>query len=128
MAAASGRITVNISFRNPGLFRRVVALSGRYDLARQAGSFPGLFGGHYDSDIYFHTPNHFVPNLSEPSLLEKLRSMRISLAVGESDPFAESNRRLSSALWEKGVWHSLDFQDGEAHRARDWRQMVPRYF
>jgi esterase/lipase superfamily enzyme len=119
---------VNISFRNPGLFRRVVALSGRYDLTRQAGSFPDLFGGHYDSDIYFHTPNHFVPNLSEPSLLEKLRSMRISLAVGESDPFAESNRRLSSALWEKGVWHSLDFQDGEAHRARYWRQMVPRYF
>jgi esterase/lipase superfamily enzyme len=119
---------VNIAFRNPGVFARVVALSGRYDLTKPAGPFPDLFGGYYDSDIYFHTPNHFVPNLSEPVLIERLRSMEISLAVGETDPFGESNRDLSTALWEKGVWHSLEFWEGEAHRARFWREMVQRYF
>jgi esterase/lipase superfamily enzyme len=119
---------VNIAFRNPWQFQRVVALSGRYDLTQSVGNFPDLFGGHYDTDIYFHTPNHFIPNVSDPNLIEKLRSLRISLAVGEHDPFGGSNRRLSESLWEKGVGHSLDIWNGEAHRARYWRQMAPCYF
>jgi esterase/lipase superfamily enzyme len=119
---------VNIAFRNPGLFKRVVGLSGRYDLTKAAGPFPDLFGGYYDADVYFHTPNHFIPNLSEPAMIEGLRSMEISLAVGQSDPFGESNRDLSTALWDKGVWHTLDYWEGEAHRAKFWKEMVQRYF
>lgn len=119
---------VNIAFRNPGTFTRVIGLSGRYDLTRPVGAFPDLFGGYYDNDVYFHTPNHFVPNLSEPALIDRFRSMEISLAVGETDPFGESNRDLSSALWDKGIWHTLDFWEGEAHRAKFWREMVQRYF
>jgi esterase/lipase superfamily enzyme len=119
---------VNIAFRNPGLFGRVVGLSGRYDLTKAMGPFPDLFGGYYDTDVYFHTPNHFVPNLSEPASIERLRSMEISLAVGEADPFGESNRDLSIALWDKGVWHTLDFWEGEAHRAKSWKEMLQRYF
>jgi esterase/lipase superfamily enzyme len=119
---------VNIAFRNPGLFGRVVGLSGRYDLTKATGPFPDLFGGYYDTDVYFHTPNHFVPNLSESALIDGLRSMEISLAVGEADPFGDSNRDLSTALWDKGVWHTLDFWQGEAHRAKFWKEMVQRYF
>ncbi len=119
---------VNISLRNPLTFRKVIALSGRYDLTRPVGPFPDLFGGHYDSDIYFHTPNHFLPNLSDDAMIENLRNMQIALAVGKADPFSESNRELSQSLWDKGVWHSLDMWDGEAHCAKDWRQMVKRYF
>ena len=119
---------VNISFRNPGLFRRVIALSGRYDLTRPVGPFPDLLCGHYDTDIYFHTPNHFLPNLSDSAIIESLRQMRIALAVGEADPFGDSNRELSQSLWDKGVWHSLDIWDGRAHCAKYWRQMVPKYF
>ncbi len=92
------------------------------------GSFPGLFDGHYDNDIYFHTPNHFIPNLSDPHVLGRLRNLQISLAIGEHDPFGGSNRRLSESWWEKGVAHTLDIWGGEAHRARDWREMAPRYF
>ncbi len=119
---------VNISLRNPWLFQRVVGLSGRYDLTQPVGSFPGLFDGHYDNDIYFHTPNHFIPNLSDPHVLSRLRNLQISLAVGEHDAFGGSNRRLSESLWEKGVAHTLDIWGGEAHRARYWREMAPRYF
>ncbi len=118
---------VNIALRNPHAFQRVVGLSGRYDLTQRAGDFPDLFGGHYDTDIYFHTPNHFIPNVSDPNLLGQLRSLRISLAVGEHDPFGGSNRRLSESLWGKEVGHTLDIWDGEAHRARYWREMAPRY-
>jgi esterase/lipase superfamily enzyme len=119
---------VNVAFRHPGLFRRVVGLSGRYDLTQSAGCYPDLFDGYYDSDIYFHTPNHFVPNLDDPELLCRLRSLDITLAIGEEDYFFESNRKISQALWQKGVWHSFDIWPGAAHKACFWRQMVERYF
>jgi esterase/lipase superfamily enzyme len=118
---------VNLALRHPSLFCKVVALSGRYDLTRSFGSFEDLFSGHYDEDVYFITPNHFLPNLNDHSLLEPLRRMEITLAVGEQDPFQESNRILSQALSEKGVSHQLAIWPGEAHRARYWREMVPHY-
>ena len=80
----------------------MVALSGRYDLTRPCGSFPDLFNGHYDQDVYFITPNHFMPGLSDPGVIGLMRSMEITLAVGEHDPFHESNRLLSQTFAEKG--------------------------
>jgi esterase/lipase superfamily enzyme len=118
---------VNLALRHPSLFSKVVALSGRYDLTRPVGSFDDLFGGYYDDDIYFITPNHFLPNLSDPGFLEPIRRLDITLAVGEHDPFHESNRALSGALTEKGIEHTFAVWPGEAHRARYWREMVPHY-
>ncbi len=105
----------------------MVALSGRYDLTRSFGPFEDLFSGHYDQDVYFITPNHFLPNLDDHRFLGPLRRMEITLAVGEQDPFQESNRVLSQALAGKGVPHQLAIWPGEAHRARYWREMVPHY-
>ena len=118
---------MNLALRHPSLFCKVVALSGRYDLTRPVGPFEDLFNGHYDQDIYFITPNHFVPNLSDPQYLDPIRSMDITLAVGEQDPFHESNRLLSQALADKEVSHRFAIWPGEAHRARFWREMVPCY-
>ena len=117
----------NLALRHPGLFCKLVALSGRYDLTRSFGPFEDLFSGHYDQDVYFITPNHFLPNLHEAALLEPIRRMEITLAVGQDDPFHESNRVLSRALADKGIPHHLAIWPGEAHRARYWREMVPHY-
>ncbi len=118
---------MNLALRHPWLFRKVVALSGRYDLTRSFGPFEDLFNGHYDQDIYFITPNHYLPNLNDPGFLNHIRSMQITLAVGEHDPFHESNRVLSNALADKDVPHHLAIWPGEAHRARYWREMVTHY-
>lgn len=96
---------MNIALRHPSLFTKVVAISGRYDLSRPVGPFEDLFGGYYDQDVYFMTPNHFLPNLHDSSFLDPLRRMEITLAVGEEDPFHESNRQLSQTLAEKNVRH-----------------------
>jgi esterase/lipase superfamily enzyme len=56
---------VNIAFRHPHLFGKVVALSGRYDLSSPVAEFRCLFDQYYDNDIYYHTPNHYVPNLHD---------------------------------------------------------------
>ncbi|MBC7927635.1 MAG: esterase family protein [Bryobacteraceae bacterium] len=118
---------VNIALRHPSKFGKVVGLSGRYDLTKPVGGFEDLFNGEYSQDIYFHTPNHYVPNLHESHHLESLRRMEIILAVGLEDPFLPSNVELSRDLHEKGIANHLLLWEGEAHRARYWRQMVQHY-
>jgi len=118
---------VNIALRHPSIFQEVVAFSGRYDLTRQMGDFGDLFDGYYSEDIYFHMPNHFVPNLWDECLLGHLRKMRIVLAVGAQDPFYDSNVALGNALTEKKVPHDLFVWEGEAHRSRHWRRMTRLY-
>jgi esterase/lipase superfamily enzyme len=58
----------SLALRYPSLFCKVVALSGRYDLTRSFGPFEDLFSGHYDQEVYFITPNHFLPNLEDPTM------------------------------------------------------------
>src|SRR5262249_28810533 len=118
---------VNIATRHPARFERVVALSGRYDLTRPAGIFDDLFSGYYDEDIYFHTPNHFLPGLNDHWALNELRPLDITLVVGEQDPFYESTRELSRILDMKAVPHKLFIWQGEAHCAYYWRQMTCLY-
>jgi esterase/lipase superfamily enzyme len=117
----------NLALRYPNLFCKVVALSGRYDLTKAFGPFEDLFSGHYDQEVYFITPTHFLPNLHDPSFLKPLRQMEITLAVGEQDPFHDSNQALSRLLSEKEIPHHLAIWPGEAHRARYWREMVRHY-
>jgi esterase/lipase superfamily enzyme len=118
---------VTLALRHPGLFGKVVALSGRYDLTRWYGPFPDLFDGYYDQDIYFHTPNHFLPELSDPYILGAMRSMEIVLAIGEHDHFKSSTEELSRQLSNQGIGHLLAVWGGEAHKPRDWRRMVQCY-
>jgi esterase/lipase superfamily enzyme len=118
---------VTIALRNPGLFGKVVALSGRYDLTRSVGPFPDLFDGYYDREIYFYMPTHFLPQLSWEPDLQALRRTQIVLAVGEADAFRPSTEELSRKLCEKGIANDLRVWEGEAHRPRYWREMVRAY-
>jgi esterase/lipase superfamily enzyme len=117
----------SLVLRHPHLFRKLVALSGRYDLTMPVECFGDLFDGYYDEDIYFHTPTHFLPGLACPWRLGKLRQLDIVLAVGNDDPFLDNNRHLSHLLEQKTVRHQLHLWDGRAHRAGAWRQMAPLY-
>ena len=118
---------MNLALRHPGLFGKVVALSGRYDLTQPVGPFPDLFDGYYDEDIYFHTPTHFLPHWEEPAALLAMRRTEIILAVGEGDCFKTSTEQLSRQLWSKEVPHTLALWSGEAHKPYHWRQMVRLY-
>ena len=117
----------NFAFRYPHLFHKLVAFSGRYDLARKFDDFDNLFDGHYSENIYFNTPTHFLPNLGCPSQLDSLRRMDIVLTVGQEDPFRESNEELSDILNRKGIGHQIHRWDGRAHRGHSWRKMAWLY-
>lgn len=117
----------DLAFRHPHLFQKLVAFSGRYDLTLQVECFDDLLGGHYDEDVYFHTPSHFLPNLECGWRLEHLRRMDIVLTIGEADPFLENNRQLSGILDGKGIGHRLHVWQGRAHCGGGWRRMAPLY-
>ena len=119
---------VNIAMRHPWLFRRVVAFSGRYDLTRAGGSFRDLFDGYYDEDIYFHNPSHYVPNIDDQASLDQMRSMEVTIAIGEADTFLENNLQFLNALHSKGLQPSFHIWSGEAHQARYWREMAATVF
>ncbi len=118
---------LNIAFRHPQWFGKVVAFSGRYDLSAPVAEFRGLFDDYYDEDIYFNNPNHFLPNLNDDALLNQLRRMQIVLTIGAEDPFLGSNIALSEALQAKQVAHELHVWNGRAHQADDWHKMLKVY-
>ena len=114
-----------IVFRHPERFRRLLALSGRFDLSRSFGEdYPDLFEGYRETPLYFLMPTHFLPGLRDPKQLGALRECGIVLAVGEDDNFRPSNDDLSNILWNLGIPHQLRLWVGQAHRFRYWRQMA----
>ncbi len=118
---------VNLSFRHPELFGKVVGMSGRYDLTQAMATFPDLFQGYVDQNVYLNTPNRFLPNLANEFYLAQLRRLEITLAVGTEDAFLEDNLFLSQLLQEKGITNQLHVWEGEAHNPPAWKQMVDLY-
>ncbi len=117
----------SLVLRHPHLFRKLVALSGRFDLTTKVDAFDDLLAGYYGDDVYFHTPPHFLPGLTCPWRLEQLRRLDVVLAVGTADPFLEENRRLGRLLDQTGARHQLHLWEGRAHRAGAWRKMAGLY-
>lgn len=117
----------NIAFRHPHLFRRLVAFSGRYDLTAAVEHFGDLFDGYYDDTIFYNTPTHFLPGIRCPSILQSLRQLDVTLAIGRDDPFLDSNRQLAGILEAKGVPCHMPVWDGRAHQGGAWRRMARLY-
>jgi esterase/lipase superfamily enzyme len=119
-ASFGGYHAVNFGLRHPDQVRRVLGMSGIYDVRR-------FVRDHYDNNVYFNNPVDFIAGEHDPNRLAALRSLDIILAVGRDDGLYASNRRLSDLLWEKGVWHALRVWDGFAHDWPVWEQMLHRY-
>jgi esterase/lipase superfamily enzyme len=122
-----GYHALNIAFKYPEFFNKVVAMSARFDLTLSANTFPDLFNGYVDESIYYNMPSMYMPNLTDPGLLDQIRKQTISLVVGKEDPFYENNKQMSSVLTSKNIQHSFFIWDDEAHRPYHWRKMVQLY-
>jgi len=119
---------LNIAFRNPTYFTKVVAMSGRYDLTKQVGTFLDLFYGYMDENVYLNMPTRYIPNLNEPILIEAIKNLKIIIAIGQDDAFFPDNLILSKSLGEKQINHELIVWEGEAHKPEQWKTMVQLYF
>jgi esterase/lipase superfamily enzyme len=114
--------SMNLYLKRPDLLNGVIAMSGVYDLTEYSK-------GYYDEDVYFNSPIHYIPNLSDDWYLSRIRSGKIIIATGSGayeDP--EANRRFSGVLNNKGIGHELDvWGEDITHDWPTWRKMLP-YF
>jgi esterase/lipase superfamily enzyme len=113
---------MNVFLKRPDLFKGVIAMSGVYDLMEYTD-------GYYDDQVYFNSPIHYIPNLTDHETLEKIRSGKMIIASGSGsheDP--EANRRFSGVLHNKSIPHDLEIWANDIHHDwPTWRKMLP-YF
>ena len=98
-------------------------MSGSYD-------FEHWLDGQWNSDFYFGSPIHFVPNLAEDS--EQLRILRqryVAIPTGEG-PWEEpaESWKVAHALGSRSVPNRVDLWGKEwSHDWPTWRAMLPKY-
>lgn len=115
--------SMNLFLKRPDLINGVIAMSGVYDLMEYTKGF-------YDEQVYFNSPQHYVPNLNDEWYLQKIKeSHHIHLLTGSGDyEDPEASRKFSDVLWKKNISHSLDIWGHEwKHDWPTWRAMLPYY-
>ena len=115
--------SMNLFLKRPDLINGVIAMSGVYDLSEYTK-------GYFDDDVYFNSPWHYVQNLSDHNILEKIReSKHIHILTGGGsyeDPTASG--KFAKVLYDKGIWYELDVWGNEwPHDWNTWRAMLPHY-
>jgi esterase/lipase superfamily enzyme len=115
--------SMNLFLKRPDLLNGVIAMSGVYDLTEYSK-------GYYDEDVYFNSPQHYMPNLNDHYILEQIRkSHHIHIFSGSGayeDPGASG--RFAKVLYDKGIQYELDIWGQEwPHDWNTWRHVLPNY-
>ena len=115
--------SMNLFLKRPDLINGVIAMSGVYDLTEYTR-------GYYDEDVYYNSPQHYIPNLTDHGILEQIRRSRhIHIFTGSGafeDPGASG--RFAALLYNKGIHYELDVWGHEwPHDWNTWRKVLPEY-
>src|SRR5579875_1884624 len=88
--------SMNLFLKRPDLLDGVLALSGVYDLTEYTK-------GYYDEDVYFNSPQHYIPNLTDNSILQQIRRSRHIHIFSGSGPYEdpEAARSFAGILYSK---------------------------
>ena len=114
---------MNLFLKRPDLINGVIAMSGVYDLMEYTK-------GYYDEQVYYNSPMHYMPNLTDHAILEQVRqSSHIHIFSGSGayeDP--TSSGRFAKILYDKGINYELDIWGQEwPHDWNTWRALLPHY-
>ena len=114
--------SMNLFLKRPDIINGVIAMSGVYDLTEYTKGF-------YDDQVYFNSPCHYIPNLTDHNFLEQIRaSNHIHILTGSGDyEDPQASRNFSGVLAGKAIHHHLDVwgQDWK-HDWPTWRAMLPQ--
>ena len=115
--------SMNLFLKRPDLISGVIAMSGCYDLSSYTD-------GYFDDDVYFNSPEHYMPDLNDDYFLPKIKSAKKILISTGSGSFEtpEASRRFSHILNMKGIPNELDVWGNDMpHDWDTWRKMLPYY-
>ncbi len=108
----------NLYFKHPWTFRKLIALSGSYNIK-------SFMDGFYDQTVYFNNPVDFLPNLNDHNTLEAIRHNHTILSLGEFDPCKEGNEQLSGILRSKSIPHHYEVLHGAfGHDWPWWKEVI----
>jgi esterase/lipase superfamily enzyme len=115
--------SMNLFLKRPDLINGVIAMSGVYNLMEYTKGF-------YDEQVYFNSPAHYIPNLTDHYVLEQIRSSNhIHILTGSGSYEApDAAREFAGILYNKGINYELDVWGDEwTHDWPTWRAMLPQY-
>ncbi len=113
-------------FKHPEVFKGTIALSGIYNFRHFLNNYQGE-----SLDVYYNSPLDFLPDLTNPSLLEQYRNSDIIICVGQGaweGPMIADTARMKEILESKGIPCWIDFWGCDVnHDWPWWRRQFP-YF
>jgi esterase/lipase superfamily enzyme len=116
-----GYHAVNIALRHPDVFSGFVSLSGVFDLV-------SFLDDYYDRDCYFNLPTHYLPSLTDPWFLNRIRRNSYVMTTGRDDQCLEQSQNLDKVMNEKKIPHQFHVWEAEnSHDWPTWRRMVREY-
>ena len=115
--------SMNLFLKRPDLIDGVIAMSGVYDLTEYSRGF-------FDEQVYYNSPVHYMPNLTDHAILEQIRDSRhIHILTGcgnHEDP--DAARRFADILYNKNINYELSVWGNEwKHDWPTWRAMLPLF-
>lgn len=112
--------SMNLFLKRPDLISGVVAMSGCYDLSAYTKDY-------FDQEVYFNSPQHYIPNLDDHHTLEQIRKGKIFILTGSGNyEKPAASRSFSEVLMQKDISHELDIWGHDMpHDWPTWRAMLP---
>ena len=115
--------SMNLFLKRPDLINGVIAMSGVYDLTEYTKGF-------FDDQVYYNSPIHYMPNLTDHGILEQIRSSHhIHILTGSGDHEApDAAKSFAGVLYNKGINYELSVWGEEwRHDWPTWRAMLPLF-
>lgn len=112
---------MNLFLKRPDIINGCISMSGVYNLAEYTK-------GYWDDQVYFNSPEHYMPELNDPWYLDRIRSSHhIHIYTGSGDyEDPEASKRFAGVLYNKGIWYDLDVWGHDIkHDWPTWRKMLP---
>jgi esterase/lipase superfamily enzyme len=110
-----------MALRHPDIFTGCVTMGGAFDLKR-------FLGGYHDEDAYLLSAPDFLPGLTDPWYLDRIRANKFVFATGEHDSCRASTEAMAAQFAAKGLPHSLHvWGDGSHHDWPEWLKMAKAY-
>ena len=114
----------NFFFRHPEIFDTLISLSGLYQLSM-------FIGDYMDQYVYYNSPLHYLPHLSDAYYLDAYKKSRIIICTGLGaweEPMIKDAQAIDDVLSAKNIPHWVDFWGTDVNHDWPWWQKQLPYF